>query len=346
MDCAEHVLVIVRTDKDDLIGVAEGIPRPTIYGETQDSMVAVILDHLSPRICGIEIFDLDRIWARMGEVYWNPGAKAAIDVAVHDAIGKVCGVSINRLLGYCGREVRLTWRVRSYPSLDQVAEDVSKRAQEGFQSFKVKVGYGLEKDVETIRTVREAAGGAAIIYADGNLVFDYESAISFLRRVERWNLTFFEEPIPINDIRGRRLLVQHSRVPILGDESVFTVRDVMREIDLGIIGAISLKVPRTGYYLSRKIITLAEQAGLPMLVGTQAETGLGFASFAQLAASSSRITYPLEISGALNIEDDLITNPLRPVQGRVSVPDRPGLGVDMDWEKVRKYSLKIRCGSV
>jgi L-alanine-DL-glutamate epimerase-like enolase superfamily enzyme len=130
-------------------------------------------------------------------------------------------------------------------------------------------------------------------------------------------------------------------VPIMGDESVFTPHDVDREIELGVIRVLSIKTPRTGYYLSRKIIRMAEQAGIGCLLGTQAESTVGTLPSAHFAAAFRNVRYPSEISYFLNITDSLLQDPIPLVNGAIELSDDPGFGIKLDEEKVKRYRVDV-----
>jgi L-alanine-DL-glutamate epimerase-like enolase superfamily enzyme len=114
---------------------------------------------------------------------------------------------------------------------------------------------------------------------------------------------------------------------------------VVREIEDGAIGAISIKTPRTGYYKSRKIIQMAELAGIGCLVGSQAESTVGTLPSAHFAAAFRNIRYPSEISYYLNIKDSLLQEPIRLDNGAIELPDKPGFGNEIDEEKLKRYRL-------
>jgi L-alanine-DL-glutamate epimerase-like enolase superfamily enzyme len=125
----------------------------------------------------------------------------------------------------------------------------------------------------------------------------------------------------------------------MGDESVVTPHDVVREIELGAIGVISIKTPRTGYHQSRKIIQMAELAGIGCLVGTQAESSLGALPSAHFAAAFQGIRYPSEISFFLKITDSLLEEQIHLKDGSIELPEEPGFGIKVDEDKLKRYRV-------
>jgi L-alanine-DL-glutamate epimerase-like enolase superfamily enzyme len=226
--------------------------------------------------------------------------------------------------------------IRSLPEMVQEAVDIRSK---GIKAFKVKVGIDPEKDIQVIKSLREHLGTDVLIYADANMAYTVSTAIRTIRKMEEYGLAFVEEPVPAWDWKGRVKIAQAISIPIMGDESVFTPQDVAREIDLRAIGVISIKTPRTGYTLSTKIIHLAEMAGIPCLMGTQAETGVGTLASAQLGAARRNVSYPSEISFFLNLKDDLLAEPISFQDGIIELPQRAGNGAILDEEKIKRYRI-------
>ena len=337
LEAAEHVLVRVHTDLG-IVGVAEAIPRPTIYGESQASILYAIRNWFTPMIVGLDPNHTERIWARLEGIHWNPTAKGAIDLALYDAAAKAKGVALWEMLGGYSNRLSIGWMlgIRPLPEMVQEAMDIRSK---GIKAFKVKVGIDPEKDIQVIKSLREHLGPDVLIYADANMAYTVTTAIRTIKKMEEYGLAFVEEPVPAWDWKGRLKVAQAISIPIMGDESVFTPQDVAREIDLGAIGVISIKAPRTGYTLSLKIIHLSEMAGIPCLMGTQAETGVGTLASAHFGAARRNISYPSEISFFLSLKDDLLAEPISLRDGIIELPQRTGNGAILDEEKIKKYRM-------
>ncbi|MDJ0931700.1 enolase C-terminal domain-like protein [Breoghania sp.] len=151
-----------------------------------------------------------------------------------------------------------------------------------------------------------------------------------------------EEPMIAWDNEGRKDVASRVSVPILSDESTFTVADVYHQIQLGAIGEVDIKIPRTGFTLSTKIVHLAECANIPVQVSLQAETDFGNAACLQFASAYEQISLPCEFSYYVDdIGDNLLKSPLVIRDGKMLLPGGPGMGVKPDWEKVEKYAISI-----
>jgi L-alanine-DL-glutamate epimerase-like enolase superfamily enzyme len=334
---AAHVLIRISTD-EEIEGIGEAVPRPTIYGETQESIVKIVNDHLGPMLVGEDPMDLEKVWAKMATVIWNPVAKGAIDVALHDIIGKKCGSPCYKLMGGWTDKVPLTWMV-ALKSVDEMVEEAKAKFADGFKSFKLKGGIDPDLDIKMFRRIREALGTEARLYIDANQGYSFSDAVKVLSALEN-ELACCEEPMPAWDRQGRKKLAQLVRVPILGDESIFTVQELAQQIELGAISIVMIKIPRTGYYLSHKMVVLAETYNMPMHIGTQAETSLGCVAGAQFAAAFKQISLPNEISYYQCVRDSLLTTEPVVEDGCMLLPSGPGLGVELDEDKVNYYTLK------
>jgi L-Ala-D/L-Glu epimerase / N-acetyl-D-glutamate racemase len=339
LEAAEHVLVRIRTD-EGLVGCAEATPRPTIYGESQKSIVFAIEEWFKPMLMGKDPFDLETIWSQMETIYWNPTAKGAVDIALHDIQAKVAGMPAYKYLGGFSNQVPLTWML-GLNTFEAMVEEAVEKHEQGFKGLKVKVGLDPAQDLELIKTLREKLGEDFLLYVDANQAYSTQEAIDTLGAMQEYGLAMAEEPLPVWNWRGRLKLAERLSIPVMGDESVFTAHDVAREIDLGVLGVIMIKTPRTGYYQSKKIVQMAELAGIECLVGTQAESTVGTLPSAHFSAAFKNITYPAEISLFLALKDSLIQEPIRIVDGAIELPDTPGFGNEIDEAKLKKYRVDI-----
>jgi L-alanine-DL-glutamate epimerase-like enolase superfamily enzyme len=168
IDVADNVLVEVETSSG-AIGIAEAPPRPYTYGETQESIVAVIERLFAPGLIGLALSDREKMRQRMERTVGNPTAKSAIDMAVWDATGRLLGMPVHRLLGGYTDRLRVS-HMLGFDEPSVVAEEaLALRETLGIDSFKVKVGRRpIDDDVAVCRAVRDALGDATEIYIDGN----------------------------------------------------------------------------------------------------------------------------------------------------------------------------------
>jgi L-Ala-D/L-Glu epimerase len=335
---AEHVLVRVHTD-DGLVGTADAPPRPFTYGETQTSVRTVVTDLFAPALEGLPVLEREVMHARLNRTVGNPVAKAAIDMAVWDVIGQALGVSVTELLGGYTDRMRVAHMVGFAPAGEMVAEAEQMRDQYGITTFKVKVGRTpFGEDVAACRALREALGPGVELYIDGNRGWTAPDAARALRQMEDLDLTFAEELCPADDVLGRRWLVTQSRIPMFADESASRPGEVTRELLGGSATGISIKTSRTGFTTSQRLVGLCEGLGVDVVIGNQIDGQLG-----SLCAAAFGAAYPItarragELSNFLDMTDDLLAEPLQISGGTVQVRQGPGLGIEIDTNKLAYY---------
>ncbi len=334
-----HVLVKVHTD-EGITGIAEAPPRPHIYGCTQTSICAVIEEALAPSLRGLNPFDLEQIHYRLEKVKENLTAKAAIDVALHDIIGKATGQPVYRILGGWQEDpVPVSWMM-GINEPEKMAAEARELWMKGIKAFKVKVGLNLQQDLESFRQIREAVGDEALLYIDANQAYLPFDAIEAIQAMEDYGLAWAEEPVSKSIGQLRRRVADSISVPISGDESCFTPAMVAHEIREGVIGLVVMKIARSGYFQARKIMHLCEQAGIPCLVGSQGDSALGTIAAVHFAKAFRNVRHPIENTYFLRMEDDLLKEPVALENGFIDVPERPGLGVEIDEEKLERYRVR------
>ncbi|MHA6782976.1 mandelate racemase/muconate lactonizing enzyme family protein [Pseudonocardia saturnea] len=337
---ADHVLVRVHSD-DGLVGVAEAPPRPFTYGETQESIVAVIEKIFAPELAGLSLLEREAVLARMGRTVGNPAAKAAVDMAIWDVLGRTLDVSVSQLLGGWTDRMRVSHMVGFAADDEMVAEAERVRDTYGIQTFKVKVGRRpVHLDVGACRALRTALGPDVELYVDGNRGWTPSEAARALDAMADLDLTLAEELCPADDVLGRRWLVARTSVPTVADESATTPAEVTRELLGGSATMISIKTARTGFGTSQRILHQCEGMGVEVVMGNQIDGQLGTAcSVAFGAAHQLTARRAGELSNFLDMRDDLLTEPLEISGGELAVRSGPGIGVDVDPDKLAHYRL-------
>jgi len=335
---AEHVLVRVHTD-DGVVGISEAPPRPFTYGETQAGVIAVIETIFAPQVVGLSLLERETMVARLGRTVGNPAAKAAVDMAVWDAVGRTLDVSVTELLGGYTDRMRVSHMLGFAEPAAMVAEAERMRAVHGITTFKVKVGRRpVELDTAVVRALREALGDGIELYVDGNRGWTAAESARAMKDMADLDLLFAEELCPADDVLGRRWLVRQLDVPFIADESAVTAADVTREVLGGSATAISIKTARTGFTHSQRVHHLAEGLGLEVVLGNQIDGQLG-----SLCAVAFGAAYRLtsrragELSNFLDMSDDLLAEPLRIHDGELAIRPGAGLGADLDPDKLERY---------
>ncbi|XUL92832.1 mandelate racemase/muconate lactonizing enzyme family protein [Streptomyces galilaeus] len=335
---ADHVLVRVHTD-EGLTGTAEAPPRPYTYGETQESIVAVIDKIFAPQLLGLSALEREAVHARLDRTVGNPAAKAAIDMALWDILGQAAGMPVSGLLGGYTDRMRVSHMVGFAPAAAMVAEAERIRDTYGVTTFKVKVGrHPYTDDVAACRALREALGPDVELYIDGNRGWTASESARALREMADLGLTFAEELCPADDVLGRRWLVARSPVPFIADESATRPAEVTRELLGGSATAISIKTARTGFTASQRVLHTCEGLGVEVVMGNQIDGQIGTlctVTFGAAHRGSSR--FAGELSNFLDMTDDLLTEPLTIENGTLRIREGAGLAIDIDPDKLARY---------
>lgn len=331
-------VVVVVTLSDGTQGIADAPPRPTIYGETQQSLVAIIRDHLATALVGVNAFDMARVWSVFDALAWNPAAKAALDMAIVDAQAKRLGVSCAQLMGGVVKRLPVNWRLSMASTADMVREAERMIAQYGFRAFKVKCGVNRAKDREVLTALRKLVGPDVEIAIDCNQGYSAQDLIEMTPFFEEVGIALIEEPIPARDGKGKLWCAQRTRIPISGDDSCMSPDDVRDQLALGAIRSVVIKCARTGYTHSKQILALARSFYTPAHNGTQADMHIGTASAAHFACTYAAV-HAHEISSFLDAADHVAQEELTIRNGELILPEGPGIGLTLDAAKLRRYRV-------
>ncbi|HHG6298052.1 TPA: enolase C-terminal domain-like protein, partial [Streptococcus pneumoniae] len=302
---------------------------------------SVIQDLFAPKIIGLRITERERIHEILNRTIGNDAAKGAIDIALWDAYGRSQNESVTGLLGGYSDSLRVS-HMLGFDEPQRVLDEAIRMGESyGITAFKIKVGRKpLPLDLEICKVLREGLGDRAELYVDANRGWSANEAISALPALLDAGISTFEEPDDAKEAMGRRRLVERSPIPIVGDESIPTPGDVSRELLSGGCNAVSIKTARGGFTNSMRILHLCTGLGVDTMMGNQIDTQLGSsATLAFGAAFEATSRRPAELSNYLDMADDIVTEPLTISDGTMEVLSRPGVGVDIDPEKLEHYRV-------
>jgi L-alanine-DL-glutamate epimerase-like enolase superfamily enzyme len=349
---SEPVIVKIHTD-EGITGIAEAGHTSLGYiGEGQDSLMTIINEWFAPKILlGANPMNIEKLTTLMDRsTKHNNQAITAIDFALHDLVGKILGVPVYQLLGgMCNEKIPLGMVV-TYGPPEVMAEKAVKIKKAGFKSIKLKVAANdTAKDIESIRAVREAIGYDIKLGMDANGGWDYYQALTALKKMEKYDLFMFEQPVPYWDIDGMAKLRQKVGIPICADESTTELSHLLEIIEKKAADAFFLKTARVGGLCkSQKWVAIAKAANMPVMCGCLTGSGFEAAAQAHLIAGTEwmgRIEH--ENCGPLTLHDcyDTVTNPItddlakkvpRYENGYMYPPEGPGLGMELNEELVKK----------
>jgi muconate cycloisomerase len=323
----------------------------TRYGETGDTALLVIRNHLFPAIEGEEVSSIGRLHQKMDSaIKGYPYAKAAVELAAFDALGKSLGAPVHQLLGGAvRREIPIAHSI-GLMDIETAVEEAKGVFDEGVTCVKVKVGLDARRDLDLVERIREARPEIRI-RVDANQGYrSWKEALRVTERMKDFDIWFMEQPV--EGVEAMARVARATEVPIMADEGCWTASDLLRLVRHEACEMISCYYTKAGGLLkARSLLALAETAGIQSDVNGSAEMGIGNAANLHIAAAAPAVSLPgtipltqteevsyTKVAGKIYL-DDLIEQPFDYRDGHLIVPDGPGLGVDVDPEKLRKYRV-------
>jgi o-succinylbenzoate synthase len=301
---SNNIVVKIATDFG-VTGFGESSPSERVTGETTQTVIQV-LDKLAPKLIGMCPLRIEQNIELMDSIVdGNPAAKAAIEIALHDILGKTARKPLYMLMGGYRTEV-LTDLTLGIKSPREMVKDAIKAVKRGFKALKVKVGVNPQEDVERVRLIRQAVGENVQIRIDANQGWTPKQAIETLNKMEKFNIQFAEQPTPAKDIKSLVEVKKNSPIPIMVDESIHSPENALRIIQEEAADLINIKLMKSGGILkAKKIAAIAEAAKIPCMIGCMEESEIGIAAGAHLAASTRNIQYA-DLDSDILLKDKLV----------------------------------------
>jgi L-alanine-DL-glutamate epimerase-like enolase superfamily enzyme len=344
--------VIVRLYTDEgITGLGEGSTLGPFYcGESQETVMGIIAHHLFPKVLeGKDPFNVDSIHYQMEKVvYRNTVAKAAIDFALHDIMGKALNVPLYKLIG--GKftdEIPLRGSV-GMDTPENMAANAKRIIDAGFKAIKMKVGLEPIVDVDRVKAIRAAIGRDAVIDIDVNGAYAPKDAIWVLQAVSDCVPILVEQPVRRDDLEGLALVRRSVNLPIGACESALTLAEVSRVIQMGAADFFNFKIDRSGgIFPGKYAVKMIEAAGLFVVASEQLGFGVEVAAQAHFGVSTQGLAWPggyaaglIGMAGKLDTIDfdgDIVDKTPLVKDGKLRVPEGVGLGVELVEEKWRRY---------
>lgn len=337
----ENILVKIITDTG-LVGFGEGSPWPFVT----ESVLATkegVDRHLGPAIIGENPLWIGPVHSKMEALLHGCStAKAAIDMALYDVVGKATGLPVYDLLGGAYRKkLKLSKSIASQVVADELREITGLLAR-GITTFKIKTGLlDPDADFKRICALREAAGVSSDLRLDYNQSLTGTSALEVLERACEVKPTFVEQPLPRWDLDGLARLSAHLQTPIAVDESLFTIHDAFMIAARGGARVYVVKLAKHGGLFPAKMVAaIAEGAGIPCHLSCMQETSLGIAAGLHLGASIKNAIYGCDFwVPTFMMDGDLVRNPPAILGGEILVPEGSGLGVEIDEDALKEFTI-------
>lgn len=335
-DCA---VVLLHTDGGE-VGVGE---VSSIWDSCAGGLVKGVGQKIRDAVVGTDVWSVSEALDKMDRaVRWNKNAnclKAGVEMAMYDLMGKSAGLPVYALLGGKRRERVPLSRSIAMGTVQERLSQVEEHTSAGFKTVKVKVGAEHAQDLAAVRAIRGRFGPDLGIRVDANMGWrDAKALLRLADELAALDVLSIEQPFAPHELEKLAFVTARSPIPIMLDESIWEPSDAVLALKAGAGDIFNTYVSESGG-ISRamQIANLCDAAGLGFCIGSMPEFGIGTAAELHLAMAAPRIDHPSDVIGNLYFEDDIICETL-PVRDGFAYPlEAPGLGVTLDWEKVRRY---------
>ena len=353
-----YVIVKLHTD-DGLVGLGEapvlkdwGGDHGKYFGETPQTTIHIINDIIFPALKGQDPRQFESVHGVMDKaVKGYPYAKAAIDMALYDVAGKTLSVPAYRFLGGCFRDRISIAHSLGLMEIEKAVEEALQAKSEGVKTIKLKGGVDPKRDVQLVRQLRDALGPETKICVDANQGYPTPKvAVQVIKAMAEYDLLYMEQPVEGIDPMAE--VAKRVDTLIMADESAWTPQDVLEIAQKKAADIISLYTTKPGgIFKAKKVAAVAEAAGLKCNVNGSVETGVGNAANIQLAASTAVVTFDCVVPvsrpkdagqkgiAGIYYQDDIVTEGCKFSDGNISVSTKPGLGIELDEDKLKHYRL-------
>lgn len=351
---AERLICIVKVTSDSgHVGWGEG------YGPA--GIIQAGIEHLTPYLIGQNPLETETLWSTMYRRTLDFSRKgillssiSAIDVALWDLKGKILEQPVHLLLGGKKRDTVIPYATGMYFTRtgetlsESLSKEASQYAKSGYRAMKMKVGLGIEEDIENVKKVREAIGPEIQLMIDANHAYNLREALQLAKRVECYNIGWFEEPVSPESYEQYAELRAKTTIPIAGGECEYLRFGFQTLLQHKSVDIIQPDICATGGLTeAKRIAVLASVYGVELVPHTWG-TGIAIAAalhfVSNLDVLPGRLNAPpslMEYDRTENgLRDELTQSDMEAINGEIKISDRPGLGFELNEEALHKHLLK------
>lgn len=299
-----------------------------ITGESLASIQAAIEGPIKAAVLNRNIEELEDILTKMhGSCVANSSAKAAVDIALHDAYCKMYNIPLHQYLGG-GSTFPTTDMTISIDDPEVMQKDAKSRVEQGYQVLKIKIGNNEQDDIRRILKIREAVGPNVKLRLDANQGWNAKQAVKTIRYLEEnVGIELVEQPVPAHDFDGLKYIRERVDTPIMADESVFSPYDAFQLIRNEAVDLINIKLMKSGgIRRARQIADMAQSAGIECMIGSMMESHTSVTAAAHLAYAHSNITR-YDLDAALWLKEQSAEEGIKWQGDTAQLSNKPGLGI-------------------
>ena len=337
------VIVQITTDSG-LTGWGEAAPWPVFTG-TVEANAAALHTYIKPKIIGKNPLHVEAHLTMADNILVHCSeAKAALEVALLDIVGQTAKLPIVELFGgrHCN-SIPLSFSVANQ-NFETDLEDISRLYNEGIRLFKLKTGFNEHSfDLMRLEKLRKIYEDKISLRVDYNQGLKAYNAIRVLKDIESFKPDFIEQPVKKNEIEALAEITRIIDTPIMADESVFNPREAFIAAKMRVADIFSLKIMKSGgIRRAIEVASIARAAGISVYGGCMFETGIASTAGAHLMAAIPDLTLGCEFyMPTYYLQEDILSKPFQVHEGKVIIPTKPGLGVEVNLDVLSKYRVSL-----
>ena len=328
VDALEDLVVIIECD-DGSFGYGEGAQTPVITGETLGSMIATIA-YIKPHITGLEIEDFDTILHLVHTlILKNTTAKSALEIALYDLKAKSLNLPLYKMLG--GSKTKFTTDITiSMGDIDKMISDSLSAVNLGYDTLKIKIGDDPQKDVERIIAIHKALDKKIKLRLDANQGWSAKQSVTLLHALEKRDIIaeFIEQPVAADDIDGLKYIKERVQTPLLADESIFSLKDAKKLLEMQAIDYVNIKLAKTaGITEALKLADLSASFGVKCMIGCMLEGPISVAAGVHVASAKADIISMIDLDAVSLLASHPVKTHIKFDEANIELSNDSGLGV-------------------
>lgn len=327
VDALEDMVVIIECD-DGSLGYGEGAPTPVITGETIGSMVATI-EYIKKYLIGLDLEDFDHILHTLHTVIIkNTTAKSALEIALYDLKAQAEKQPLYKMLGG-SKTLFKTDITISMGEIDSMIKDSLHAVDLGYDTLKIKIGDDPQKDVERIIAIEDALGKNISLRLDANQGWTAEESVSLLHALEKRDIIaeFIEQPVAADDIEGLKYIKQRVQTPLLADESIFSLKDAKKLLEMQAIDYVNIKLAKTaGITQALQLADLSASFGVKCMIGCMLEGPISVAAGVHVASAKADIITMLDLDAVSLLTSHPVSTNIKFDESNITLSTQNGLG--------------------
>ena len=328
VDMLEDLVVIIECD-DGSVGYGEGAPTPQITGETMGSMVACI-EFIKPHIIGKEVEEFEIILKNIHSlIVKNSTAKSALEIALYDLQAKASKLPLYKMLG--GTQTKFNTDITiSMGEIDKMIADCHNAVALGYDTLKIKIGDNPQKDVKRVSAIHKALDKNIKLRLDANQGWTAKESVELLLALEKQDIIaeFIEQPVAADDIEGLKYIKQRVQTPLLADESIFSVKDARKLLEMQAIDFVNIKLAKTaGISQALELAELSKAFGVKCMIGCMLEGPISVAAGVHVASAKADIITMLDLDAVSLLASHPVTTSIQFEESMITLSEDIGLGV-------------------